>query len=103
MPVEGAPLIYSTAFARNMAVTLTPANGQPIEVPVRARADRGGYMLAEPLPAGLSGKASARLHGQWGFESFEGPSFTFHSRRAATGTRVMRTRARWSAATMPSN
>ena len=77
LPVEGAPLIYSTAFARNMAVTLTPANGQPIEVPVRARADRGGYMLAEPLPAGLSGKASARLHGQWGFESFEGPSFTF--------------------------
>lgn len=76
LPVEGAPLIYSTAFARDMAVTLTQANGQRIEVPVRARADRGGYILAEPLPAGLSGKATAKLHGQWGFESFEGPGFT---------------------------
>ncbi|MGE7204659.1 hypothetical protein ACQKJZ_03150 [Sphingomonas sp. NPDC019816] len=76
LPVEGAPLIYSTAFARDMAVTLSQANGQRIEVPVRPRADRGGYILAGALPAGLSGKATARLHGQWGFESFEGPGFT---------------------------
>ena len=77
LPVEGAPLIYSTGFARNMMVSITGADGKTIDLPVRARADRGGYVLTEPLPAGaLSGKVSARLHGQWGFDSFEGPSFT---------------------------
>ncbi|WP_454279700.1 hypothetical protein [Sphingomonas sp. Marseille-Q8236] len=77
LPVEGAPLIYSTAFARNMTVSLTSADGKTIDLPVRARADRGGYVLTEPLPAGgLSGKVTAKLHGQWGFDGFEGPSFT---------------------------
>ena len=77
LPVEGAPLIYSTGFARNMAVSLTMANGKRFDLPVRARADRGGYVLAEPLPqGGLSGKVTARLHGDWGFDPFEGPSFT---------------------------
>ena len=77
LPVEGAPLIYSTAFARNMRVSLTGANGKTIDVPVRARADRGGYVLTEPLPAGaLSSKVTAKLHGEWGFDGFEGPSFT---------------------------
>ncbi|KTT66176.1 hypothetical protein [Sphingomonas sanguinis] len=77
LPVEGAPLIYSTGFARNMMVSITGPDGKTIDLPVRARADRGGYVLTEPLPAGvLSGKVSAKLHGQWGFDSFEGPSFT---------------------------
>lgn len=77
LPVEGAPLIYSTAFARNMTVSISAADGKRIDLPVRARADRGGYVLTEALPAGtLSGKVSAKLHGDWGFDSFEGPSFT---------------------------
>ncbi|WP_322963769.1 hypothetical protein [Sphingomonas fuzhouensis] len=77
LPVEGAPLIYSTAFARNMMVSITTADGKRIDLPVRARADRGGYVLTEPLPVGaLSGKVSAKLHGEWGFDRFEGPSFT---------------------------
>ncbi len=77
LPVEGAPLIYSTGFARNMMVSITGPDGKTIDLPVRARADRGGYVLTEPLPAGvLSGKVSAKLHGQWGFDNFEGPSFT---------------------------
>ncbi|HIV79233.1 MAG TPA: hypothetical protein H9899_17075 [Candidatus Sphingomonas excrementigallinarum] len=77
LPVEGAPLIYSTAFARDMMVSITTADGKRIDLPVRARADRGGYVLTEPLPAGaLSGKVSAKLHGDWGFDRFEGPSFT---------------------------
>ncbi|MDY0958549.1 hypothetical protein SOM26_07610 [Sphingomonas sp. CFBP8993] len=77
LPVEGAPLIYSTGFARNMMVSITGVDGKTIDLPVRARADRGGYVLTEPLPTGaLSGKVSAKLHGQWGFDTFEGPSFT---------------------------
>ncbi|MEJ8629184.1 hypothetical protein P0F65_03735 [Sphingomonas sp. I4] len=88
LPVEGAPLIYSTGFARNMMVSITGVDGKTIDLPVRARADRGGYVLTEPLPTGaLSGKVSAKLHGQWGFDTFEGPSFTLNSRpwRLAAG------------------
>ncbi len=100
LPVEGAPLIYSTGFARNMMVSITGPDGKTIDLPVRARADRGGYVLTEPLPAGvLSGKVSAKLHGQWGFDSFEGPSFTLQFPAAATGVRSMRGRAWWSGAT----
>lgn len=77
LPVEGAPLIYSTGFARDMMVAMTGADGRRIDLAVRARADRGGYVLAEPLPMGvMSGRVIARLHGQWGFDDFEGPSFT---------------------------
>lgn len=77
LPVEGAPLIYSTGFARDMTVSITGPDGKTIDLPVRARADRGGYVLDQPLPAGtLSGNVPAKLHGQWGFDGFEGPSFT---------------------------
>ncbi|MET4896654.1 hypothetical protein RN629_05690 [Sphingomonadaceae bacterium jetA1] len=76
LPVEGAPLIYSTDFARDMVASLTLADGKTIDVPVRARADRGGYVLAQPLPGGLSGKVTGRLRGLWGFDPYEGPAFT---------------------------
>ena len=74
--VEGAPLIYATDYAHHMALRLTDRNGHMIDVPVVARADKGGYVLASPLDAAaLSGPASGRLHGSWGFDPFDGPEF----------------------------
>jgi len=77
LPVEGAPLIYSTDYARTMMVTLTAANGETAELPVRARADRGGYVLMRdrPLPPAFQGTVKGHLYGQWGFDRFEGPDF----------------------------
>ncbi|MBH0114690.1 hypothetical protein I5E68_17210 [Novosphingobium sp. YJ-S2-02] len=75
LPVEGAPLVFSTAFAHDMAVTITSASGRTVEVPVAPQADKGGYRLDAPLPEGLSGAMRARLHGLWGFTPFEGPEF----------------------------
>jgi hypothetical protein len=77
LPVDGAPLIYSTAYARNMAVRLTSATGQTVDLPVEARADRGGYVLKGDIPeaARFRGSVKARLHGDWGFEPFQGPEF----------------------------
>lgn len=78
LPVEGAPLIYSTTYAHAMQLTLTAPSGQTIEVPVEARADRGGYVLTGggKLSGAFKGTAQGRLHGQWGFDRFEGPDFT---------------------------
>lgn len=76
LPVEGAPLVFSTQFAHDMKARLTSASGQVFEAPVTPRADKGGYVLAaETLPAAFTGTIRARLHGQWGFAAFDGPEF----------------------------
>jgi hypothetical protein len=76
-PVDGAPLIYSTGYARKMAVRIAPVSGKTIDLPVEAKADKGGYVFKNErgLPADLAGPAQATLHGFWGFEQFEGPEF----------------------------
>lgn len=76
LPVDGAPLIYSTAYARNMVFTLAPPASAPVDLPVAARADRGGYVFTGERPAGLKGSIKGRLHGDWGFRPFDGPEFT---------------------------
>ncbi|PNU06289.1 hypothetical protein [Novosphingobium guangzhouense] len=76
LPVEGAPLVFSTDFAHDVKVRLTSASGQTLELPVKARADKGGYVLAaETLPAAFAGDVRGHLHGSWGFAPFEGPDF----------------------------
>lgn len=77
LPVEGAPLIYSTAYARGMMVKLTAASGETLDLPVEARADRGGYVVKsnDPLPAAFKGTVKGHVYGDWGFERFDGPDF----------------------------
>ncbi|MBR2267494.1 hypothetical protein [Sphingobium sp.] len=77
LPVEGAPLIYSTSYARGMTVQLKAASGQTIEYPLEARADRGGYVIRAdgPWPADFRGSIEAHVYGQWGFDRFEGPDY----------------------------
>src|SRR3546814_12404239 len=41
LPVDGAPLVYSTSYARKMAIRVTSAAGKTFDLPVEARADRG--------------------------------------------------------------
>lgn len=78
LPVEGAPLIYSTAYARDMKLALQASSGETVDLPVTARADRGGYVLpsSADLPVAFKGAAQGHLHGYWGFDRFEGPDFT---------------------------
>ncbi|HUD29688.1 MAG TPA: hypothetical protein VMQ93_12505, partial [Novosphingobium sp.] len=77
LPVEGAPLVFSTQFAHAVQARLTSASGQVLEVAAAPRADKGGYVLAvENLPVAFTGTIRAHLHGQWGFAAFDGPDFT---------------------------
>lgn len=75
LPIDGAPLIYATDYLHDMVLRVT-LGGQTIELPAVIRADRGGYVLNGPIPAGLKGNATAQLVGRWGFDRFEGPRFT---------------------------
>ncbi|WP_245843786.1 hypothetical protein [Sphingomonas spermidinifaciens] len=70
LPVEGAPLVFSTAFARDMTLRIGTA-----DTPVRARADRGGYVLESPIAVASGGSVEARLRGRWGFDALDGPAF----------------------------
>lgn len=76
LPVEGAPLIFSTNYARDVKLTLKADTGETVELPVAARADRGGYVLAgSDLPPAFKGTVKGHLYGRWGFDRFEGPDF----------------------------
>lgn len=77
LPVDGSPLIYSTAYARKMTITGKSATGKSFDLPVEARADKGGYILKNDraVPTDLAGSVRARLQGFWGFDPFQGPEF----------------------------
>jgi hypothetical protein len=77
LPVEGAPLIYSTTYARDMTLSVKAASGETIDLPLAARADRGGYVLPASIewPAAFKGATQGHLHGKWGFDRFDGPDF----------------------------
>jgi len=75
LPVDGAPLLFSTGFGRNLKLQMKDGAGKSIELPVTGDAQRGGLVLqgSKSIPLGIEGKA--RLKGIWGFDSFEGPVF----------------------------
>jgi hypothetical protein len=84
LPVEGAPLAYSTQYAHNMALTVKTADGGSVDLPVRADAESGGFVAntAGVDPARFGDAIDGELHGQWGFQPFAGPAFHLQNVRA---------------------
>lgn len=83
LPVDGAPLMFSTGYAHGLSLRLTSPEGKLIELPVTAAAERGGFVVNT---AGLNGvtlsdTTRAVLQGSWGFDRYEGPSFTLADTR----------------------
>jgi hypothetical protein len=75
LPVTGAPLVYATDYAHGMALRVKGPNGATVDLPARADALRGGYVVAAHLLAGQKGPVEAQLHGNWGFAPLDGPGF----------------------------
>ncbi|MGI8772944.1 MAG: hypothetical protein ACR2JE_16090 [Acidobacteriaceae bacterium] len=78
LPVEGAPLVFSSSLAHNLALHIQGPSGKGIDLPLHADASKGGLVTdASDIPAaGLPARVSGRVRGQWGFEPLDGPSFT---------------------------
>ena len=78
LPVEGAPLVFSSSLAHNLALHVQGPSGKGIDLPLHADASKGGLVTdASGIPtAGLPARVSGRVRGQWGFEPLDGPSFT---------------------------
>jgi len=78
LPVEGAPLAFSTAYAHDMKLRMArKGGGAPLYAPVRADAEQGGFVadLSKIDVADLDDSREAILVGAWGFSGFDGPKF----------------------------
>jgi hypothetical protein len=98
VPLEGAPLVFSTSFAHDLVLHLNRTGG-PTDIPLTPDAFEGGLMVTkeakrEPLDAKLAEGSAApakagvkigsttdltitgSIHGYWGFDSFDGPTIT---------------------------
>src|ERR1700731_3792682 len=86
LPVEGAPLVFSTRYAHDVTLKLTSTDGTSLDLPATADAAQGGYGIdAAGIGATDFGDSvTASLHGYWGFDAYEGPSFRLMNARART-------------------
>jgi hypothetical protein len=81
LPVEGAPLVFSTDMAHDLSLHIKTKSGQGVDLPAIADPGRGGFVIDTTKwhGAGLDSKSSGTIRGFWGFQSFEGPSFLLSS------------------------
>ena len=77
LPVEGAPLVFSTGYAHEVALSVSGKNGKTLELPARADPEQGGFVVntAALGTASLGDRIQGSLHGYWGFEKYSGPTF----------------------------
>lgn len=76
LPVEGAPLVFSTSYAHNLTLKISSKEGKTLELPAHADAQQGGFVVdTSGVGANLGEGIRAQLHGFWGFTPYEGPSF----------------------------
>ncbi len=96
--VEGAPLVFSTALAHDLALHLNEPDAPP-DMPLVADAYRGGLVPAtpdttrkplSPAPSSPSVPAETKprtpnqpltgtIHGFWGFDAFTGPTLSLQA------------------------
>lgn len=77
LPVEGAPLMFSTARGHGFVVRIEGKSGHPVDLPATPDAVRGGFLVDTKSlqTATMDARLTATLRGAWGYSSFEGPHF----------------------------
>lgn len=88
LPVQGAPLVFSTTIAHDFVLRVPTATGQTIDLPATADAARGGFTIdIHALPPGTpKSQVKGTLRGFWGFGAYEGPSFNLRAANAGQWT-----------------
>jgi hypothetical protein len=84
VPVEGAPLVFSTDYAHEVTLTISTKDHRNLDLPARADPVQGGFVVntASLNAAHLDDSLQGVLHGYWGFEKYNGPSFRLVNSRA---------------------
>jgi hypothetical protein len=94
LPIEGAPLVFSSSYAHDLVLHLN-RTGTPTDIPLKPDAFEGGLIVVkdekrEPLnkkqPIAESSNTkigsttdltiTGTIRGYWGFDTFEGPTVT---------------------------
>jgi hypothetical protein len=104
LPVDNAPLVFSTPMAHDLVVHVWNKSGSSMDIPVKADAARGGLVIdtnprrstgfdakGPQVPntadlAKLGPDASGTVRGQWGFDSFEGPTLSLRTSQPGNWT-----------------
>src|ERR1700756_242708 len=86
LPVDGAPLVFSTSYARHLMLHLQAANGKSVDLPLKPDAVKGGLDVdTKPLTGTVIGTdVKASIRGEWGFEPFTGPVVHLQGAREQT-------------------
>jgi hypothetical protein len=88
LPLDGAPLVFSTGYAHDLVLRVKGKSGQITDLPIHADAARGGVVIdTHTLNAGsLDVDLTGTVRGYWGFEAFDGPTLHLRSAHAAKWT-----------------
>lgn len=88
LPVEGAPLVFSTGYAHDMTLSLTGADHRTIELPAKADAEQGGFVIDTTALSSVTPGDSIQgsLQGYWGFDRYAGPNFQLVNEHAQDWT-----------------
>jgi hypothetical protein len=86
LPADGAPLLFGTELGHSFTLDLPDRAGNRVELPAKPDAVQGGFAVDNTLlqAATLPQTVTATLHGSWGFEPFDGPSYTLRNSRPAS-------------------
>ena len=77
LPVDGAPLAFSTQYAHDLVLHVENKAGLGVDLPIKADASRGGFVVdTKPLHIDrATGEIVGTVRGNWGFQGFTGPVF----------------------------
>ena len=88
IPVEGSPLVFSTAVGHDFFFRVQAKGATPVDLPAQPDAARGGFVVDTHALHGLppNAKLTATLRGSWGFSPYDGPQFQFRQAHSAVWT-----------------
>jgi hypothetical protein len=88
LPVEGAPLVFSSDIAHDFVLRVKSKNAGAIDLPARPEAASGGFLIDTHTAeaAKLDLEVVGTLRGSWGFEPYEGPNFRLNTSHPARWT-----------------
>jgi hypothetical protein len=86
LPIDGAPLVFSTGIAHDFVLRIKGKSGSVMDLPATPDPARGGFVIDTHAlaSANLDSDATGMLHGNWGYDSFDGPVFHLRNAHATT-------------------
>jgi hypothetical protein len=77
LPVEGAPLVFSSTIAHDFYLHVPTKDGKEVQLPLTADAAKGGFEVDTHAvdSARLDKQVTGTIRGYWGFEPYQGPNF----------------------------